>query len=275
MNVTAYCLGNSLVPEEMIRDAEQVVAELRMQEEKTAKKVGPQVTTADLLQIRSPISRCENDVLTARNTYDITAEPHLLLRNRRPYDPLNRCARCQGAGSFRHADSPAEVFDAAREPRNWSTRGHRRLQRPAATSTRSHGLLADARSQPKCGSIFNVRQKMFGILAGTIGTHARNGMTISFRAAPIRGQCEAKRAMSLSLNIPIFGSSRSARTCGSRSSPCTAGRMLHANGRETGGRRLRRRRRPNGVERRDARYVASAEAAQQIERKYDLGAPPR
>ena len=38
--------------EETIRDAEQVVAELRIQEEKTAKKVeARKVTTADLLQI--------------------------------------------------------------------------------------------------------------------------------------------------------------------------------------------------------------------------------
>ena len=51
MNVTAYYL-EVLCAEETIRDAEQVVAELRMQEEKTAKKVeARKVTTADLLQM--------------------------------------------------------------------------------------------------------------------------------------------------------------------------------------------------------------------------------
>ena len=71
MNVTAYYL-EILCAEETIRDAEQVVAELRIQEEKTAKKVeARKVTTADLLQIRSQLADAENDVLTARNTYDI------------------------------------------------------------------------------------------------------------------------------------------------------------------------------------------------------------
>ena len=71
MNVTAYYL-EILCAEETIRDAEQVVAELRIQEEKTAKKVeARKVTTADLLQIRSQLADAENDVLTARNTYDM------------------------------------------------------------------------------------------------------------------------------------------------------------------------------------------------------------
>ena len=71
MNVTA-CYLEILCAEETIRDAEQVVEELKVQEEKTAKKVeARKVTTADLLQIRSQLSDAENDVLTARNTYDI------------------------------------------------------------------------------------------------------------------------------------------------------------------------------------------------------------
>ncbi|MCM1301813.1 MAG: TolC family protein [Bacteroides cellulosilyticus] len=71
LNVTAYYL-EVLCAEEQIRTAEQTVAVLQVQEEKTAVKVDAhKVTMADLLQIRSQLAEAENEVLTARNSYDI------------------------------------------------------------------------------------------------------------------------------------------------------------------------------------------------------------
>lgn len=71
MNITAYYL-EILCAEEMIRDAEQLVKELTIQEQKTAKKVETRVVTAtDLLQVQSQLVDAQNNVLTARNTYDI------------------------------------------------------------------------------------------------------------------------------------------------------------------------------------------------------------
>lgn len=71
LNVMAYYL-EILCAEETIRDAEQVVSELKVQEGKTAKKVEMhKATLADLLLIQSQLADAENDVLTARNNYDI------------------------------------------------------------------------------------------------------------------------------------------------------------------------------------------------------------
>jgi len=71
LNVTS-CYLEILCAEELLRTAEQTVAALRVQEEKTAVKVeARKVTMADLLQIRSQLSDAENEVLTARNSYDI------------------------------------------------------------------------------------------------------------------------------------------------------------------------------------------------------------
>lgn len=71
LHVTARYL-EILCAEENIRNAEQTVSTLRIQEEKTARKVeARKVTTADLLQIQSQLADAENEVLTARNQLDI------------------------------------------------------------------------------------------------------------------------------------------------------------------------------------------------------------
>lgn len=71
LNVTAYYL-EILYAEEAVRNAEQVVADLKIQEEKIGKKVElHKVTTADLLQIQSQLADAENDMFTAYNSYDI------------------------------------------------------------------------------------------------------------------------------------------------------------------------------------------------------------
>ena len=71
LNVTARYL-EILCAAENIRNTEQIVSTLRVQEEKTAKQVeARKTTTADLLQMQSQLAEAENNVLTARNTYDI------------------------------------------------------------------------------------------------------------------------------------------------------------------------------------------------------------
>lgn len=71
LNITA-CYLEILCAEESIRNAEQIVATLKIQEEKTAKQVEVRkVTTADLLQIQSQLADAENELFSARNTYDI------------------------------------------------------------------------------------------------------------------------------------------------------------------------------------------------------------
>ena len=71
LNVTARYL-EILCAEENIRNTEQIVATLKIQEEKTAKQVeARKVTTADLLQIQSQLAEAESNVFTARNTYDV------------------------------------------------------------------------------------------------------------------------------------------------------------------------------------------------------------
>lgn len=71
LNITAYYL-EILCAQENIRNAEQIVGSLKIQEEKTAKQVeARKVTMADLLQIQSQLAEAENNVFTARNTYDI------------------------------------------------------------------------------------------------------------------------------------------------------------------------------------------------------------
>lgn len=71
LNVTARYL-EILCAAENIRNTGQIVSTLRIQEEKTARQVeARKVTMADLLQIQSQLAEAENNVLTARNAYDI------------------------------------------------------------------------------------------------------------------------------------------------------------------------------------------------------------
>ncbi len=71
LNVTA-CYLEVLCAKETVGYAKRVVAELKVQEEKTAKKVEvSKVTVADLLQIQSQLADAENELLTALNSYDI------------------------------------------------------------------------------------------------------------------------------------------------------------------------------------------------------------
>lgn len=271
MNVTAYYL-EVLCAEETIRDAEQVVAELRMQEEKTAKKVeARKVTTADLLQIRSQLADAENDVLTARNTYDIARLNLCQLLEIDDYTTFRTVAPDVGVPARSGiADSPAEVFDAARElPELEAARVGIDMARRDLQIARTAYWPTLSLSVGYGSSYSDVRQKMF---RNTDGTYR-------YEAYPFFEQYKdnASSYVSLSLNIPIFGkftvrknvqrqklairqAEYALRTAEKQVEKEVAQALIDA---RTAWERYR------GAQ----RYVASAEeAARQIERKYDLGA---
>ena len=272
MNVTAYYL-EVLCAEETIRDAEQVVAELRIQEEKTAKKVeARKVTTADLLQIRSQLADAENDVLTARNTYDIARLDLCQLLEIDDYTTFRTVAPdVGGAGSFRHrGQSRGSVRRRAGIARTGGgARGGR--HGPTRPADRTHGLLADALA------LGRVRVELFRCTAEDVP----ESPTAPIGMRPIRFSSSTRTmraAMCRCRSASRFSEgSRSARTCSGRSSPYGRPNTPCVPPKNRWRRRLRRRsstprtawERYRGAQ----RYVASAEeAARQIERKYDLGA---
>ena len=271
MNVTAYYL-EILCAEETIRDAEQVVAELRIQEEKTAKKVeARKVTTADLLQIRSQLADAENDVLTARNTYDIARLDLCQLLEIEDYTTFRTVAPDVGVPARSGiADSPAEVFDAARElPELEAARVGIDMARRDLQIARTAYWPTLSLSVGYGSSYSDVRQKMF---RNTDGTYR-------YEAYPFFEQYKdnASSYVSLSLNIPIFGkftvrknvqrqklairqAEYALRTAEKQVEKEVTQALIDA---RTAWERYR------GAQ----RYVASAEeAARQIARKYDLGA---
>lgn len=71
LNVTAYFF-EILYAEENIHIAKQIVTELETQIEKTEKKIeAKKATIADLLQIKSQLADANNDILMAKQAYDI------------------------------------------------------------------------------------------------------------------------------------------------------------------------------------------------------------
>lgn len=199
MNVTAYYL-EVLGAEETIRDAEQVVAELKVQEEKTAKKVEVRkVTTADLLQIQSQLADAENEVLTARNAYDIAR--------------LNLCQllEIEDYASFRTAtpdiaeltrrgimDDAETVIDAAQSlPELESAHVDIDLARRDLQIARTAYYPTISLSVGYGSSYSDAREKMF---QNTDGTYR-------YEAYPFFDQYKdnASSYVSVSLNIPIFG----------------------------------------------------------------------
>ncbi len=199
MNVTAYYL-EILCAEETIRDAEQVVAELRIQEQKTAKKVETRkVTTADLLQIQSQLADAENDVLTARNSYDIARLNLCQLLEIKNYTAFRTVAPDIGELIYYGiADSMEESLDAARGlPELEAARvgidlAHRNLQIARTAYWPTLSLSVGYGS-----SYSDARQKMF---QNTDGTYRYE--TYSFFE---QYKDNASSYISLSLNIPIFG----------------------------------------------------------------------
>jgi outer membrane efflux protein len=270
LNVTAYYL-EVLGAEETIRDAEQVVAELRVQEEKTAKKVeARKVTTADLLQIQSQLADAENEVLTARNAYDIAR--------------LNLCQllEIEDYAAFRTAtpdtvelarlgieDDPAAVMEAAQSlPEVEAARvgidlARRDLQIARAAYWPSLSLAVGYGS-----SYSDARQKMFQNADGTY----------RYEAYPFFDQYKdnASSYVSLSLNIPIFGKLTARRNVQRQKLAIRrAEYVLH-----TTEKQVAKEVTQALIDARTAwakylgaqKYVAAAEeAARQVGRKYDMG----
>lgn len=271
MNVTARYL-EVLCAEETLRDAEQVAAELKTQEEKTARKVeAHKVTMADLLQIRSQLADAENDVLTARNTYDIARLDLCQLLELDDWASFRTVAPDE-VEMLRSGldDDPAALLDAGRElPEVEAARveidlAHRGLQIARAAYWPTVSLSVGYGS-----SFSDARQKMFQNPDGTY----------RYAAYPFFEQYKdnASTYVSLSLNIPIFG--RLAARKNVQRQKVAVQQAEYALRRVE--KRVAKEITQAVIDARTAwakylgaqRYVAAAEeAARQVERKYDLGA---
>lgn len=271
LHVTAYYL-EILCAGENIRNAEQIVATLKIQEEKTVKKVEAQkVTTADLLQIQSQLADAENEMLTARNQLDI-AKLNLCqlleLDDYAAFEPVPPDEALPDAGSL-PADA-AEVADAA------LALPQVRMARLGIDIARRDIRLARAAYYPTISlaaaygsSYSDARQKA---LQNADGTYR-------YEAYPFFEQYKdnANSYVSLSLNVPIFGGFQKRKTVqrakiASRQAEYALRTMEKQVTKEVN---------QAWIDMRTAwekylssqKYVATAtEAARQVARKYDLGA---
>lgn len=271
MNVTASYL-EILCAEETIRDAEQVVEELKVQEEKTAKKVeARKVTMADLLQIRAQRADAENDVLTARNTYDIARLNLCQLLEIDDYASF-RAVAPDTAELVRYdvTDAPAAVFDAAQGlPELEEARVGIDLARRDLQIARSAYYPTLSLSAGYGSSYSDARQRMFRNPDGTY----------RYEAYPFFDQFRdnASSYVSLSLNIPIFSKFTTRRNVQRQKLALRQAEYAL----RTVEKQVAREVTQALIDARTAwekylgaqKYVASAEeAARQVERKYDLGA---
>lgn len=271
MNVTASYL-EILCAEETIRDAEQVVEELKVQEEKTAKKVeARKVTMADLLQIRAQRTDAENDVLTARNTYDIARLNLCQLLEIDDYASF-RVVAPDTAELARYGvtDAPAAVLDAAQGlPELEAARVGIDLARRDLQIARSAYYPTLSLSAGYGSSYSDARQKMFRNPDGTY----------RYEAYPFFDQFRdnASSYVSLSLNIPIFSKFTTRKNVQRQKLALRQAEYAL----RTTEKQVAREVTQALIDARTAwekylgaqKYVASAEeAARQVERKYDLGA---
>lgn len=270
MNVTASYL-EILCAEETIRDAEQVVEELKVQEEKTAKKVeARKVTMADLLQIRAQRADAENDVLTARNTYDIARLNLCQLLEIDDYASFRAVAPDTELARYGVTDAPAAVLDAAQGlPELEEARVGIDLARRDLQIARSAYYPTLSLSAGYGSSYSDARQKMFRNPDGTY----------RYEAYPFFDQFRdnASSYVSLSLNIPIFSKFTTRKNVQRQKLALRQAEYAL----RTVEKQVAREVTQALIDARTAwekylgaqKYVASAEeAARQVERKYDLGA---
>ena len=271
MNVTASYL-EILCAEETIRDAEQVVEELKVQEEKTAKKVeARKVTMADLLQIRAQRADAENDVLTARNTYDIARLNLCQLLEIDDYASFRAVAPDTAElARYGVTDAPAAVLDAAQGlPELEAARVGIDLARRDLQIARSAYYPTLSLSAGYGSSYSDARQKMFRNPDGTY----------RYEAYPFFDQFRdnASSYVSLSLNIPIFSKFTTRKNVQRQKLALRQAEYAL----RTTEKQVAREGTQALIDARTAwekylgaqKYVASAEeAARQVERKYDLGA---
>ena len=271
MNVTASYL-EILCAEETIRDAEQVVEELKVQEEKTAKKVeARKVTMADLLQIRAQRADAENDVLTARNSYDIARLNLCQLLEIDDYASFRAVAPDTAElARYGVTDAPAAVLDAAQGlPELEAARVGIDLARRDLQIARSAYYPTLSLSAGYGSSYSDARQKMFRNPDGTY----------RYEAYPFFDQFRdnASSYVSLSLNIPIFSKFTTRKNVQRQKLALRQAEYAL----RTTEKQVAREVTQALIDARTAwekylgaqKYVASAEeAARQVERKYDLGA---
>ncbi len=198
LNVTARYL-EILAAQENIRNAEQIVAALEVQEQKTEKLVEVRkVTLADLLQIRSQLAEAENGLFTARNTYDIARLDLCQLLEIDDYTGFCTVRPDDAAIEPLLPQDPAAVVDAAQWlPQLGIARlgidiARRDLQIARATYYPSVSLGVGYGT-----SYSDARQKMFQNADGTY----------RYEAYPFFRQYRdnASTYLSVSLNVPIFG----------------------------------------------------------------------
>ena len=271
LNITAYYL-EVLGAEETIRDAEQVVSELKVQEEKTARKVeAHKVTTADLLQIQSQLADAENEVLSARNTYDIARLNLCQLLEIEDFTSF--LAIAPDAEELAHTgitDDPAAVLEAAQSlPEMKSAHVDIDLARRDLQIARTAYYPTISLSVGYGSSFSDARQKMF---QNTDGTYR-------YEAYPFFDQYKdnASSYVSVSLNIPIFGRFSTRKNV--QRQKLAVHRAEYAL--LTAQKQVTKEVTQALIDARTAwakylgaqKYVASAEeAARQVARKYDLGA---
>lgn len=270
LNVTAYYL-EILCAEEQIRTAEQTVAALRVQEEKTAVKVEAQkVTLADLLQIRSQLADAENEVLTARNNYDIARLDLCQLLEIDAYASFRTVApdttRLIRSGI---SQDLAVVLDAAQSlPELEAARVGIDLARRDLQIARAAYWPTISLSAGYGSSFSDARHKMFQNADGTY----------RYEAYPFFEQYKdnASSYISVSLSVPIFGKLSTRKNVQRQKLAIRQAEYAL----QTVEKQVTKEVTQALIDARTAwqrylgaqRYVASAEeAARQIGRKYDLG----
>ncbi|WP_300854993.1 TolC family protein [uncultured Alistipes sp.] len=271
LNVMAYYL-EILCAEETIRDAEQVVSELKVQEGKTAKKVEMhKATLADLLLIQSQLADAENDVLTARNAYDLARLNLCQLLELEDYTSFRTVSpNVSEMTRSDAADDPEALLDAAQGlPEVEAARVEIDLARRDLQIARAAYWPTVSLSAGYGSSYSDARQKMFQNPDGTY----------RYDAYPFFEQYKdnASTYVSLSLNIPIFGKFTTRKNVQRQKLAIRrAEYALH-----TVEKQVAKEVTQALIKARTAwakylgaqRYVAVAEeAARQVERKYDLGA---
>lgn len=270
LNVTARYL-EILCAEENIHNAEQIVATLKIQEEKTAKKVeARKVTTADLLQIQSQLAEAENNVLTARNTYDIARLDLCQLLELEDYTSFETVAPESALPRIEMLPQEVgEIVDAA------MTLPQVRMAALDIDMARRDIRIAQAAYYPTLSlsaaygsSYSDARQKVFQNPDGTY----------RYEAYPFFEQYRdnANKYLFLSLNVPIFAGLQKRKAV--RRSKIALRQAEYAL--QTMQKQVSREVTQAWIDLHTAQekyrssqlYVASAsEAARQVERKYELG----
>lgn len=270
LNVTARYL-EILCAAENIRNAEQIVASLNIQEEKTAKQVeARKVTVADLLQIQSQLAEAENNVFTARNTYDIARLDLCQLLEIDDYSSFEPATPEESLPEIAlQPQDVGEIMDAA------LTLPQLKIAALDIDMAKQDIRIAQAVYYPSISlsaaygsSYSDARQKVFQNADGTY----------RYDAYPFFEQYKdnANSYISLSLNVPIFGGFQKRKAVrrakiAARQSECAL-RMAEKQITKEVSQAWIDMRTAWEKYRSSQKFVATAtEAARQVERKYDLG----